>query len=542
MTRVLVIGLDGGTWNVIKPLVEKQELPTISSLMKEGCAGELESSIPPVTFPAWKCYSTGKNPGKLGVYWFLGVDVRKQKIEINCSRSFKSKEIWDYLSENDISCGVLNMPTTYPPKRINGFMVSRGASDYSDYTYPEYLGYLLRRKFGYRFTPQCSHEFDKDRYISEVKNLIKQKFRVARFLMKKFDPDFLHMTIFSTDTVQHFFWNYMVDKHPNYGKVIEDVWRFVDDEIGSILYYDRDEQSYTILLSDHGFTSTKCTFQMARWLIERGYLRLKTNRFSYKRVLARVGLNIAAVSPIVRRSKLFPLLRTLLPFSLQKKLYYFFPQRENVVERNPLEGLIDWNESRVIPIPQGLLYLNPKMFNSTRVYKTFRDKLMSEIKDLKDPLHGKDLAKEIYESEEIYSGPFVDYAPDIAILPAEGYEISCSATSGRKWVRSRNGWSGTHKLHGIFTIKGPDIKGGRWIHNVKIIDVAPTILHIFGLPIPKDMDGRVLETTFKCGSELAKRKPLYMEAIMERKEETEHIYSEEERKKVKERLRELGYL
>lgn len=113
-TKVLVIGLDGATWNLLKPWSREGVLPTFKRLMEKGVYGNLRSSIPPVTFPAWKCYSTGKNPGKLGVYLFLKLDMENKKFYFYSSRDFKSKEVWDYLGGKGYKCGVINMPGTYP--------------------------------------------------------------------------------------------------------------------------------------------------------------------------------------------------------------------------------------------------------------------------------------------------------------------------------------------------------------------------------------------------------------------------------------------
>ena len=124
--KTIVIGLDGATWNLIKPLVDKGKRPTIKKLMEGGCHGKLESSIPHVTFPAWKCYSTGKNPGKLDVYWWMNVDLSNRRFRVNMSSSFKSNEIWDILARHRYKSGVIGMPTTYPTKTINeGFSMVR---------------------------------------------------------------------------------------------------------------------------------------------------------------------------------------------------------------------------------------------------------------------------------------------------------------------------------------------------------------------------------------------------------------------------------
>ena len=84
--KLVVIGLDSASWNVLMPLIEAGDLPTIERLMTTGVRGYLRSSVPPITFPAWKCYSTGKNPGKLGVYSFTGLDKeRKVHQQADCS-------------------------------------------------------------------------------------------------------------------------------------------------------------------------------------------------------------------------------------------------------------------------------------------------------------------------------------------------------------------------------------------------------------------------------------------------------------------------
>ena len=192
-TRVLVVGLDGATWNIIKQLVKEGKLPTIGELMNNGCYGDLESCIPPVTFPAWKCYSTGKNPGKMGAYWYAGVDMAEERFFVNNSISFRSKELWDYLGENNITCGVLDMPTTYPCKRINGFMISHGAPRPSGYTYPKDLEKELKDKFNYELDPEYAPHLGKDAALPSTKKVINQRFDVARYLLKKFAPSFFFM-------------------------------------------------------------------------------------------------------------------------------------------------------------------------------------------------------------------------------------------------------------------------------------------------------------------------------------------------------------
>jgi len=523
-TKVLVIGLDGATWNVIKPLVKEGKLPTIANLMNNGCYGDLESCIPSSTFPAWKCYSTGKNPGKLGVYWFAGVDMAEERFFFNNSTSFKGKELWDYLGENNITCGVLDMPTTYPCKRINGVMISHGAPRPSGYTYPEYLEKELKNRFDYKIDPDSFLELGKDASIPSIRSIINQRFDVADYLLRKFAPSFFFVTIFHIDFIQHRYWRDMEEGDAKYGKVIEDFWTLIDDGIKGIVDEFCDERTYIILMSDHGFAAAKRDFQISKWLIEKNLLKLKKNRLLLSGLLFRLGLSRDTVFAIIRRTKIAPFLMSHIPREILQKVAALFPAR-NLLDRTPLGGSVDWGRSTVIPLPSGLLHINKNSFGSQDEYEEFKEALIAEIKEIEEPKTGEKLARGVYRREEIYFGKYVDDAPDIIILPNEGYWIVSPVRSKEIWGYPTGGWTATHKLHGIFLAYGPGIKKNVELEGAKIYDLAPTILYIFGIPIPKDMDGRVLKEMFKEDSALAKREVEYQEV--------------DEKARVRERIRDL---
>lgn len=509
--RVLVLGLDGATWNVIKPLVKEGRLPTIAKLMNNGCCGDLESSIPDYTFPAWKCYSTGKNPGKLGVYGFWGVDMAKGKFFLHNSASFKSKELWDYLGENNITCGVLDMPTTYPCKQINGFMISHGAPRPSGYTYPEDLEKELKNRFNYKIDPDYLFELGRDAAIPSIKEVTNQRFDVAHYLFKEFDPSFLHVTIFNIDPIQHHYWRDMEEGNVRYGKVIEDFWALIDNGIKGLLNEFCDGETYVILMSDHGFAAQKGEFRFVKWLSEKNLLKLKKPKFPLSGLLFRLGLTRDNVFSMVGRTRIVPLLRSHLPKGILRKVAALFPVRIGVVDMSLLGGSIDWGKSKVIPVPTGPLHINRNAFASQDEYEKFREALIIEIKEIEEPKAGEKFAREVYKGEEIYFGKYVDRAPDLIVLHNEGY-TSAGTTRGREmWNYPTRGWTGVHKPQGIFLACGPGIKKGIEIEGAKIYDLAPTILHIFDIPIPKDMDGRVLKEIFEEDSVLARGEIRYQD-------------------------------
>jgi predicted AlkP superfamily phosphohydrolase/phosphomutase len=514
-SKVIVIGLDGATWNIIKPLINKGRLPTIGKLLKEGTTSNLESSIPHVTFPAWKCYSTGKNPGKLGVFWWLNIDKTSKKVRVNDSRSFKSKEIWDYLSYCNISVGIIGMPTTYPPKKVNGFMISEFNPLNAEFTYPRALKQDLKINLGYNNEFIDYHGGNADAVLKHNMELINQRFEAANYLMEKYNPKFFNLTIFHIDAMQHFFWKFMEKRDRKYGSAIEESWKLIDRNIARLLREHTDNNTYIFLMSEHGFTSLKAIFNINKWLINRGYLVLNKD-IGLKPLLYRIATIIGIRGSFIEKLKKISFLKSILGDS-------------SSILSDSTEHLIDWEKSKVIPTGGGLLYIN---LATSEDYGEFRKKLINEIKSISNPSSGESLAKEIYQREKLYTGQYIENAPDIVILPNEGYEIK-SSFIGDLWefIPKEEGWSGVHKLHGIFLAHGQNIKKGIKLKGVKIYDIAPTILHIFGIPIPDEMDGRVLTEIFEEDSEPAKRKPIYVDSS----------YYEEmsERKKLKAKIKNL---
>jgi predicted AlkP superfamily phosphohydrolase/phosphomutase len=469
--RVLVIGLDGASWNLVKPLVEDGKLPTIARLMKNGCYGDLESCIPAYTFPAWKCYSTGKNPGKLGVYWFLDVDVTKKKMTFHNSTSFKGDELWDILGKNDITCGVLDMPTTFPPKAIKGAMVSNDVPRGGGFTYPHSLEQKLKDGFDYKIAPDNFPELSKEAAIPSIRHIINQRFDVASYILKEFNPYFLHLTIFHIDTIQHFYWKEMEENDPKYGKVTEDFWVLIDSRIKALLEEFGDEKTYVLLMSDHGQTTQKAAFNISKWLTERNLLTLKKRRKLLRPLLSRLGLILARVISILARTQMLTPARS------------WIKRQMHSAGLNPLEGLLDWQGSKVIPAVPGLLYINRDYFDSEEELDTFKEDLIEELREIEDPKTEERLASGVYQREEIYWGRYLHRAPDIVLFPNDGYRTATSARTWETWAYSTAQWSAVHRRHGIFLAHGPDIKEGIEIQGARIYDLTPTILHIFGIPI-----------------------------------------------------------
>jgi len=485
-SKVLVVGIDGATWSLIEPWADEGRLPTFGKLLRNGAWGELRSSIPYMTYPAWKCYSTGKNPGKLGVYWFLSLDFKNRRIVTHSSLSFKADEFWDYLGRQGFKVGIINMPTTYPPKKINGFMISGfGASNESKYTIPPSLKRELEEKFNYKVNPSRWIKYQSTDALEDLEELISSRFRVAqRFIA---EVDFMHLTIFFIDNIQHYFWN---DK-----RILLRFYQKIDKNLGRLIQ----SADIVFLMSDHGFTALKDVFYINVWLEEAGYLVRKK---SYRDSLSQAGITFERLASITDRTKLLPHLYSKLPDNIRSRIKLTLPADAFDATFNSLGKLLDWENSLVVAL-ESTIYINREKINGKMEYERLRSRLIRQLSAVKNPSTNEKVFKRIFRKEEIYSGDHLDVAPDLVVIPADGYEVKLSLygekamweSELKKGGETRKRY-GVHSMKGIFLAFGDRIKRGIRIEGASIYDLAPTVLHIYNVPIPEDLDGRVLTEIF----------------------------------------------
>lgn len=529
MTKVLVIGADAASWNVIEPLAAQGELPTFRQLMDNGVWGNLRSCIYPFTSPAWKCFSTGKNPGKLGACGWWDFDKVEGKLSLVSSTSFKSRELWDILGDSGYKCATVNMPLTFPPKKINGVFISGAFNPEKGYTYPPTLEKLLR-KYNYKVNPVINKITNTDKAILERESIIKNLFFVSKKLLNDSDFDFFQFVVFCTDEIQHYFWRFMEKHDLEYGKVIENFWKLVDSEIGELLTTLK-EDYYTFIISDHGATRLNGTFRLNVWLKLKGYFHLKRKRGPSSRTLF-------ATIP----KHILPKIRKILPHRVMHKLdRKMFGRLDNVV--NTLFSEIDWQETTALCIADNAIHLN-----ADGELEALRNELIDEIRNIRDPKSGEKVVEDVKSRQEVFKGKYLSSLPDLIIIPKEGYRFVGFPRDGGTqdlWDFSNSRISGWHRLDGIILAQGPEIEKGKRINNATIYDIVPTILHILDVPIPQDIDGRVLTEIFQKGSDLkrARRRPLADKKKQNEETQIEREYrSQEEQEIAVERLKELGYL
>ncbi len=514
--KVVVIGLDGVTWQLLDKLLAEDKMPNLKRLLARGVRATLKSTIPPYTYLGWKCYSTGKNPGKLGVFfWYSLTELRKGRIKINDSTSFRSPELWDYLGEKGYKCGVINMPMTYPPKKINGFMISgQPALEHSNYTYPSELkrtltqkGYQVMSQYRLLHKPGVSEEqvaINQIKAIVGLKQTMENRFAIAKDLMVGLD--FLHLTIFATDHMVHCAWQTLMDKH-NGALVneIDDFWKTLDSQIGNLVSR-LDDNTYVFMMSDHGQSLLKAYIHLDNWLIKKGYLVMIKENKALWGIPDRLGLTSDSAFKWVN-SPLGKIASRMVPDNIQKSLWFRLRGTAERVSHAELRQSMDWQASKAVALGDGYIFINfPR---GSKEYDEFREQLAQELEEITDPATGERLL-EVKKPENIYTGDFIEDF-DLVVLPKKGYMISIPWVRGDRIFTTsfEDGLGACHDLDGIFLAAGPDIRKNTKIKNASIYDLAPTILHIMDIPLPDDIDGQVLGELFEEGSELANKRVSY---------------------------------
>jgi len=214
--------------------------------------------------------------------------------------------------------------------------------------------------------------------------------------------------------------------------------------------------------------------------------------------------------------------------------------------RTSIVDQIDFEKSRAYvcghTIPFGGIYLNVNgrdpqgCINNGGEYEVLKRKIIRELKDLRNDV-GQDVEVSIFDPKEIYKGEKVELAPDI-LFTIDNWRCIINEENFNDVLFKNEPYSnrhtGSHRMNGIFIAYGLDIRKGFRIDNAKIYDIAPTVLHMFGVPIPRDIDGRVLKEIFKPDSEFAKRKTKFVgPSYYEKKREDEKLKEVIENLKLK---------
>ena len=565
--KVVVIGLDAATWTVIRPCMAEGKMPNLAKLMKAGVSGTLESILPPITPPAWTSFMTGKNPGKHGIFHFVETEYGGYAMKYANATSRRSPTVWKLLNNAGYSVGTMNIPFTYPPEPLNGFQISGmdTPSETSPFIHPPELREELVKHLGgiqldLRFLGAMSTDERRNQVLAEMEQMDNQWTKAALYLLENHPQDVMMFVFMSIDTVQHYFWQHMDKGHflhdlklaPKFGDAVRKVYERLDAAAGQII--DRLPPETTLfVVSDHGGGPVvDRTIFLNRYLAQLGLLNYDEKTTSGIR---RLGKKLLRVS--------FSALRSTLTSRQKSRLAMLFPKiRQKSEMAYSSFTSIDWSRtkaycSEVLASPPSI-WINLKGVKPQGIvdpgdYDALVAFIIEKLAELKDPRSGKPVINRVYRRNEIFHGPFSREGADLVLdwwsedslfssqpsFPEDTGKPALIIREHRPSEKSE--WGGTHRLNGILIARGSGFRSGAEIANARLIDIAPTLLHLLGVPVPEDMDGKVLASAFQPDFLLAR--PIRSGAASGTSAtDRPSGYTDEEAAKVEERLQALGYL
>lgn len=545
--RVLVIGLDGATWDLMTPWIAAGKLPHLAQLQQAGASGDLLSTLHPVTTPAWISFMTGRQQGQHGVYDHVQRRPDSYGLEIMDATKIGAPLLFDYLGEADKTAVSINMPLTFPPPAINGLMVSGlfGTLVGPEITHPPELyariaeiapGYVVHPDYD----PRAPRPLEK--YLADLLQSIVDRTAVAEALLRENSWQLGIVVYTATDQIQHAFWREMAAGAAEnaFHSAIFDVYKLIDDSLPRLLQC-ADEDTLVLVMSDHGAGALHGFVNINRWLADEGLLALRPEGESGRRsgLITRAASAYKQYVPAGVRA------------AIRRNLQGAFTEAKARMESELFSAAIDWEETQAYSVGAGgNIFINVAgrephgQVPPGEAYERLRERIIARLRPLRTP-DGQPLVKDVLRREEVYHGRYLERAPDLIITWHDyGWWGRARYNQSRlELFEMRDNWdfstlplTGSHRPQGVVIARGPGI-APQTVAGAKLIDLAPTILAYLGLPVPRSMDGRVLGELFAPGA----LQPTYRDDDLG-SGDGDFRFSSDEEAKITQHLKDLGYI
>jgi predicted AlkP superfamily phosphohydrolase/phosphomutase len=533
--RAAMVGLDGAAWHLLDPLIEDGVMPRLEALRARGAAGILASTVPAYTPAAWSSAVTGVNPGRHGIFGFHAGHAQAERQELMHSGRLRAAAIWEMVNAQGADAGVYNLPLTYPPRALRGWMVSGMMTPgYGDrlrgFAHPaEVERRILEREPGYLVDVSGNWESDwRDATLAErILASLRQRRRVLEQLLESHPVDVVLAVLEAPDRLQHVYYRYMDAREALYDSpqgravrpAIHACFAAMDDIVGLLDDY-AGARGGVLVCSDHGFTAWDVSVHTNALLQRWGLLRLKPAARAMQTRLAR---------------RLVPLAKRVLP------------ARTARAAKGRTFAAVDWSRTKAFasPIPQQGLFVNVagrERFGivAPEDLAAAKDEIIRRFTGLRGP-DGAAVTDVVWRSEEVLTGDATEGAPDLfPVLRDHRFELDDEIFHRDPFTDLRHLPRGVHHPDGMVVLAAPGARAGVQLAG-SVTDVAPTLLYMAGLGVPEGLDGNVLDAGFR--PDVLRERPV--EAIPPLSSEPRDgssPYSSAEEELIEQSLRGLGYL
>ncbi len=547
MLRLLIIGIDGGSWRLLEQFIAAGVTPSLARLAERGVHGRLESTIPPLTPAAWLTMMTGRDPGGHGVFDFEKLTADERITALSSAADSRAPTLWRYLRETGYSIGFFNVPMTYPPPKEAAFVIPWFVPAALPSSWlPTGIKDELVRAIG---PGPPTRDLYRGRTLDRARVHEAARYHVAAgdFLLGSRAVD-AYMTVFSLiDRVCHAGWQAgqsRRDSDSPSGVMVEDAYRWVDAAIGRMISRWTDSETLVVVLSDHGFQPLDGAVYVNRLLMELGYLRTHGRA---GRGGGRAPLLLKAYSAAKQT------LKRVLPFSVSTRLAFrmmYWRRKMDVAQRWSRvnwerTGAFAWGDMGYVQV--NLAGRQPLGSVGIAEYEAVRGDLVTDLAAARVPDTGEPVFESVRRGEEVWpvASPFA--GPDIVPIPA-GWRFAMRANLDLEyqphvedfpcgWFARYDGSRGTHAQDGLLVMAGPGVRSGEQIAGARLVDITPTILHLLTGIVPAALDGSVLADAVEksLGGVVRVGEPNQPGAPPQ-------SYTSEQEEQVRARLRRLGYL
>jgi predicted AlkP superfamily phosphohydrolase/phosphomutase len=541
--KILVIGLDAATMDLIEPWADAGHLPTLARLMSEGTTARLLSTPNMHSASAWTSILTGLNPGRHGLFVFSDRDYATGRQVFFKGSDRTGATISSHLAQCGLTAGLLNIPMTYRAEcHAGGYTISGlDAPSLNERAFcpAELRNELFSRFPDYNFAPPALGDLMSagriDDAIAAWMKIIETQTAAAEWLIRTMPTDFFMTVYTASDWAGHNLWKRLDNKqggesdgsHPSSAMLT--IYRALDDAVAKLLAHASGE-TQVYVISDHGMgPHGGASYHLADWLERAGYMA-RTGRKDMRASL--INATRAAA-------------RDLLPRRVKERIKSGLGadrvKRLQAAEKDSFYSSIDWARTVAYSEPgRHVININLAGRNANGMVESKDyDKVCARIiKDLSNWTdgRGRQVVERVRRRDEVYRGPFVERASDLYVY--WNAEADMGEPPGE--VQSRGfWWSGDHRPDGILIARGQNIRRAVKLSTPSVYDLVPTIMHAAGLPVPDNLDGRVIQDMLT--GNLSAQHTAQSLALSEEDGQQTSLTSDEEAL-IEEKLRGLGYL